>query len=197
MSEEIRLGQEFWNDRWTHSETGWDVGYATDPIVEFMSKYQNKNDKILIPGCGNAYEADFLIKNKFKNIDLIDIAPKAVESLAIKFKGIDAINIFCQDFFQHEDKYDLMIEQTFFCALPPSLREAYVAKSASILKDGGQIIGVLFDREFEKQGPPFGGSKEEYFNLFEKFFEIKTMDRCYNSIPPRSGSEVFIQLMKK
>lgn len=197
MLDEKHLDQDFWNNQWIHSETGWDVGYATPPIVEFMKKYPKKEDRILIPGCGNAYEAKFLINNSFKNIHLIDIAPKAVENLTKKFEDVPQIKIFCQDFFQHEDKYDLLIEQTFFCALSPSLREAYVAKSASLLKSGGQIIGVLFDRFFEKQGPPFGGNKKEYINLFEKFFEIKVMERCYNSIPQRLGSEVFIQLVKK
>ena len=69
-------------------------------------------------------------------------------------------------------------------------------KAADLLAENGRIVGVLFDRNFEKQGPPFGGTKDEYLKLFEKHFEIKTMEKCYNSIPPRAGSEVFIELIK-
>ena len=49
----------------------------------------------------------------------------------------------------------------------------------------------------EKQGPPFGGSSGEYKSVFEPCFDIKTMDECYNSIPPGTASEVFIILVKK
>lgn len=197
MMDPIELNQEFWNERWRNAETGWDVGYATDPIVEFMSKYENKNDKILIPGCGNAYEAEFLIEKEFTNIHLIDIATEAIEKLKAKFSKHNSINIICQDFFELDGQYDLMIEQTFFCALPPHRRKDYVKKAADLLTENGRIVGVLFDRNFEKQGPPFGGTKDEYLKLFEKHFEIKTMEKCYNSIPPRAGSEVFIELIKK
>lgn len=90
-----------------------------------------------------------------------------------------------------------MIEQTFFCALSPTKRGDYVRKSADLLKEKGKIIGVLFNTTFEKQGPPFGGSVEEYTPLFTPFFDIKTIETCYNSIPPRQNAEVFIILNKK
>ena len=35
------------------------------------------------------------------------------------------------------------------------------------------------------------GSKEEYELLFSKHLHIKKMELCYNSIPPRKGSELF------
>ena len=64
-----------------------------------------------------------------------------------------------------------------------------------ILKPGGKLAGLLFNRSFDG-GPPFGGNKDEYERLFSKRFEIKTMEDCYNSIAPRSGSELFIILKK-
>jgi len=55
----------------------------------------------------------------------------------------------------------------------------------------------LFGIEFEKQGPPFGGSAEEYKELFEPYFRLDRMEPCYNSIAPRNGSELFIKLERK
>ena len=43
----------------------------------------------------------------------------------------------------------------------------------------------------------FGGSVEEYQELFESDFEIRIMETAYNSIPPRHGNEVFINFQKK
>jgi SAM-dependent methyltransferase len=196
MPSDISLDQSYWNTRWEKGETGWDIGYAAPAITQYMMQYTDKSAAILIPGCGNAYEAEWLEKQGFTNITLIDIAPKAAEQLNEKFQYIAAIKVLCEDFFQHKGKYDLLIEQTFFCAIPPIRRKEYVQKAASLLKPNGKIIGVLFDKIFEQPGPPFGGSADEYRSLFDPSFIIHTMDRCYNSIPPRSGSELFIHLRK-
>lgn len=191
------LDASFWNARWKAGQTGWDVGYATPPITEYMQQYKNKNAAILIPGCGNAYEAEFLVENDFTNITLLDIAEEAVNKLKEKFKLSSQIKVVCDDFFNHQQKYDLIIEQTFFCAQVLERREEYVKKTSSLLNNNGQIMGVLFGVEFEKFGPPFGGNIDEYKKLFEPYFTIKTMDVCYNSIAPRANSELFINLLKK
>ena len=159
-----------------------------------MDKIEDKNVSILIPGCGNAYEAEYLLKNGFQNITLIDIAPKAVEILQNKFRNDPQINVILGDFFEHQGHYDFMLEQTFFCAIPPSMRENYAKKSAELLQANGKIVGVMFNTIFEHQGPPFGGKTEDYRKIFEPFFNIKKMEECYNSIPPRKGSEAFVEL---
>lgn len=191
------LDQNYWNERWQKNETGWDVGYASPAITEYMAQYPDKNVAILIPGCGNAYEAEFLLANGFTDITLIDISAKAVETLKEKFINETSVKVLCEDFFRHKGKYDLIIEQTFFCAIPPSRRKEYSEKTASLLNENGKIIGVLFDRTFEQNGPPFGGCPYEYKPIFEPHFVIKTMEKCHNSIPPRVDTEVFINLVKK
>ncbi len=191
------LDQHYWNTRWEQREMGWDIGYASPAIATYMAQYPNKQAAILIPGCGNAYEAEYLVAKGFTNITLIDIAPNPVAALQKKFVNTPQVNVACGDFFHHEGKYDLMIEQTFFCAILPDKRKEYVEKAASLLNKKGRIVGLLFDKVFEKQGPPFGGSEEDYRNIFVSHFEIKKMEHCYNSIPARAQSEVFINLIKK
>lgn len=194
---ENELDASFWNQRWQSGQTGWDVGYASPPITKYMEQYSNKQAAILIPGCGNAYEAEYLDVNGFTNITLLDIAPEAVSRLKGKFKKSTHVTVLCGDFFEHKAKYDLIIEQTFFCAQVLQRREEYVRKTASLLNEKGKLIGVLFDRTFDEQGPPFGGNKEEYETIFTPYFHIRTMEPCYNSISPRAGSELFIVLEKK
>ena len=194
---EQQLDASYWNTRWEMSKTGWDIGFASPSITNYLSQYQNKEAAILIPGCGNAYEAEYLILNGFTNITLIDIAPKAVELLQVKFENQEGIRILCEDFFQHQETYDLIIEQTFFCAIDPKERTHYSNKMDSLLRPHGRVIGVLFNREFTHQGPPFGCNSLEYKPIFDPNFEIITMVECYNSVPARMGSEVFINLRKK
>jgi hypothetical protein len=61
----------------------------------------------------------------------------------------------------------------------------------ALLASGGTLAGVLFNRHFEG-GPPFGGSMDEYIRLFRHKFTNITLEPCYNSITPRSGSEAFL-----
>lgn len=191
------LDQNFWNTRWENRQTGWDIGYASPAITEYMAQYPDKDASILIPGCGNAYEAEFLVGSGFTDVTLVDISPKAVENLNQKFGDKPQVKAICKDFFGHQGEYDLMIEQTFFCALPPEKREDYVKKASSLLNKNGKIIGLLFDKNFDRQGPPFGGDSEEYKTIFEPYFHIKIMEKNKNSIPPRAGSEVFVEMVKK
>ena len=66
-----------------------------------------------------------------------------------------------------------------------------------LLNKNGKLIGLLFDFELIKEGPPFGGSLVEYIQLFYAKFEIKIVEKCYNSIKPREGRELFFIFEKK
>ncbi|MBO9561797.1 MAG: methyltransferase [Niastella sp.] len=194
---DLPLDATYWNDRYQQHQTGWDVGQVSTPLKEYIDQLTNKDIAILIPGCGNSYEAEYLLQQGFNNITLIDISPLLTQQLTEKFSAYvgNQLRIITGDFFVPEGQYDLILEQTFFCALEPSLRGAYVSKMHSLLKPGGKLAGVLFDRAFEG-GPPFGGSQEEYKELFAPLFNIQVLAPCYNSIKPRAGAEVFMIAVK-
>ncbi len=187
----------YWNDRYQAKNTTWDIGAISTPLKEYIDQLENKNISILIPGCGNAYEAEYLLNKGFSNITLVDISPLLIDNLKRKFKlnARKNIHFICDDFFNVNSKYDLIIEQTFFCALNPALRKKYADKMNELLNPGGKLVGVLFNRSFTG-GPPFGGNKAEYQQLFGEKFKINVMEECYNSIQPRKGSELFINLSR-
>lgn len=191
------LGESFWNQQYRDNTTGWDLGEVSPPLKAYIDQLDRKDIKILIPGCGNSYEASYLLQQGFSNITVIDIAPELVTRLNKKFSTDPHINIILGDLFEHEGKYELVLEQTFFCALDPKLRSSYVKKMHELLVPGGRLCGVLFNRQFDQPGPPFGGSEAEYLDLFQKTFDIKTMAPCYNSFEKRSGNELFINLRRK
>ena len=191
------LDEKYWDERYKNQATAWDIGDVSTPLKEYIDQLNDKNISILIPGCGNAWEAEYLLKNGFTNVTLIDISPALAEKIRNKLSAYagSRLKIICADFFKLEQQFDLVLEQTFFCALDPAFREEYIAKMNAILKPGGKLAGVLFNRSFEG-GPPFGGNKAEYEKLFLAFFEIRKMETCYNSIEKRKGSEVFFILKK-
>jgi len=194
---EVQPDKEYWDTRWKNQETGWNIGYPAPALTNYIDRIADKNTAILIPGCGNAYEAEYLVAQGFTNITLIDIASTAVEKLKNKFQKNQAIAVLCEDFFQHNGKYDLVLEQTFFCAIAPAQRKDYAKKMHEILNHNGRVAGLLFNKQFNKPHPPFGGSLGEYQSIFDPYFEIEKMETCYNSIEPRKGHELFIRLLKK
>jgi SAM-dependent methyltransferase len=194
---DVILSAAFWNNKYKANTTGWDLGQVSPPLKLYIDQLTNKNLRILIPGCGNTYEAEYLLQNGFSNITLIDIAPDLVLRLKLRYASNPNINIILGDFFTHHGEYDLILEQTFFCAIDPSLRINYVAKMKELLVNNGKLVGVLFNKVFEQDGPPFGGLKQEYIQLFENDFHLTVVDECYNSFVKRKDSELFIILRKK
>lgn len=191
------LDGNYWSNRYEDGTSFWDLGEVSPPLKNYIDQLTDKNLRILIPGCGNTYEADYLLKIKFTDITVIDIAPALTAQLKEKYNGNAAIKIISGDFFKQQGQYDLILEQTFFCAIDPSLRNDYVAKIHELLAPNGKLVGVLFNRRFEEQGPPFGGTKNEYESLFAEEFFLKTFEPCYNSFIKRKDSELFINLVKK
>lgn len=192
-----KLDKAYWDERYRSQQTGWNIGYPSTPIVDYIDQLEDKASKILVPGAGNAYEVEYLHESGFKNTYMLDISPLAIESFRKRLTAFPEDHMFNENFFDHKLKYDIIIEQTFFCALDPGLREDYVQKMYELLKPGGKLAGLLFNFPLTEDGPPFGGSLEEYQNLFHQKFNIKIMEPCYNSIAPRAGKELFILLIAK
>lgn len=195
VSCEKPLDQNFWDAQYQAKITGWDLGEVSPAIKVYIESLANKNISILIPGCGNTYEASYLLEQGFTNVTVIDIAPTLVKNLNKKFSDDKNIKVFLGDFFDLEGKYDLIIEQTFFCALPPTMRQKYIWKMHQLLSDNGILAGLLFNREFEVS-PPFGGSKSEYELLFKDAFQFLRLDFATNSIAPRANVELFFEFKK-
>lgn len=193
------MSQDYWNDLYKKAETGWDIGYPSPPIKNYIDQLKVKGISILIPGCGNAYEAEYLLQQGFTRITLIDIAPALTAALELRFKSEigKRISIITGDFFTHEGTYQLILEQTFLSALDPSVRPQYVEKMHSLLTEGGILSGVLFSKVFEEDGPPFGGTAEGYRTMFSPKFNVLKIEPCVNSIDRRLGNEVFIELVAK
>ena len=193
----MKLNSAYWEDRYSNNETGWDVGKITTPLKEYIDQIEDKSIKILIPGAGNSYEFEYLINNGFENIYVLDFAQSPLDNIKKRIPNCNATQLLKSDFFEHEGSYDLILEQTFFCALDPSLRKEYVQKMQSLLNPNGKLVGLLFQFSLTEVGPPFGASKEEYELLFTNDFEIKLLETANNSIKARQGNELFFIFIKK
>lgn len=192
----MNFDEQFWNNKYKNNKIGWDLGAISPPLKAYFDQLENKDLQILIPGGGNSYEAEYLFKNGFTNVFVVDVSKIALVNIKKRVPNFPESNLIHANFFDLETMFDLVIEQTFFCAIDPILRPKYAAKMQSILKPKGKLIGLLFDAVLNDHHPPFGGNKKEYLSYFEPLFKILKMEPCHNSYPNRQGMELFVQFLK-
>ena len=193
---------DFWQQRYEQDSIGWDMGEVSPPLKVYIDQLPEtaKGQAILVPGAGNAYEVGYLHEQGFTNVTLVDFAPAPIQAFAERYPDFPTEHLICADFFglsPEQHQFDWVLEQTFFCAINPARRDEYVEQMAALLKPKGKLIGLLFDRDFGRQEPPFGGTKEEYQQRFGHFFDIEVMESSYNSHSARQGSELFVKLRVK
>ncbi len=194
---ENNLDKDYWENRYSSAQIGWNIGYPSTPIKTYIDQLDDKSLRILIPGAGNSYEAEYLWNKGFKNVYVLDFAKQPLDHLNYRIADFPQAQLLNINFFDLNNHFDLILEQTFFCALNPSLRKRYVDKMNDLLKSNGKLVGLLFDFELTESGPPFGGRISEYTCLFEELFEITVLEPAINSIKERQDKELFFIFEKK
>lgn len=184
------LSEEFWSKRYQEDSTGWDLGAISPPIKAYFDQVEDKELSILIPGCGNGHEAIYLHDNGFKNVHVLDLSIEPLNALKARVPSFPHQNIHYGDFFQHNGEYDVIVEQTLFCAIDPELRLKYAENAKRLLGESGKLIGLFFEFEMDG-GPPYGGNRQEYLEYFNSCFKSVKFEDCFNSVKPRQGRELF------
>ncbi|PIQ48270.1 MAG: SAM-dependent methyltransferase [Cytophagales bacterium CG12_big_fil_rev_8_21_14_0_65_40_12] len=190
------FNEHYWTERYATNQIGWDIGHISRPLKEYFDQLTDRSLRILIPGAGNAYEAEYLWSIGFENVHVIDLSVLPLQNIKDRIPAFPSSQLIHGDFFEHSAQYDLIVEQTFFCALSPELRINYVKKMTTLLAPEGKLVGLMFKIPLHTDYPPFGGNEVEYRNLFEAHLKIELMEEAYNSIQPRKGNELFVKLRK-
>jgi thiopurine S-methyltransferase len=190
------LSANAWELRYLNNDIGWDLGEVSTPVKAYFEQLENKEIKILIPGGGNSYEAEYLFNNGFKNVFVVDLSKAALDNIQKRIPSFPKAQLILGDFFELKNTFDLIIEQTFFCAIHPNLRAAYVVKMNQLLIPEGKLVGLMFNVPLNNNRPPFGGNKEAYLAFFKPYFSIEKMQMCYNSFGNRKGRELFVKMFK-
>lgn len=193
----MNFSESYWDNRYKEGSTGWNIGHISNPLKAYFDQLTDPSISILIPGAGNAYEAEYLFNNGFQNVTILDISETALSNFQKRVSHFPKERLIHKDFFEFQGDFDLIIEQTFFCALAPSLRRNYAQKMSELLTPKGKLVGLLFEFPLTEEGPPFGGNSNEYASYFDPYFKIEILEPCFNSIPPRAGKELFVKLSKE
>ena len=108
-----------------------------------------------MPGCGYGNEA-ILLGEKGWNVTAVDFAPAAVDRVKRRAEGL-SVSVLEQDIFgldeDFADHFDLVLEHTCYCAIPPEMRGEYARVMATVLKENGILVGLFW--EVQGEGPPY------------------------------------------
>ena len=173
-------GAAFWDVRFEADFTPWDQGGVPQCLTDYVDR-QPAPRRVLIPGCGAAHEVRFFCENKWP-VKAIDFSSAAV-ARARKVLGHLGFSVEQGDFFAPSsavEKYDVIYERAFLCALPAHLRRAWADRVAALLPSGGHLIGFFFF-DVPGRGPPFPIAREELDALLTNRFTL-----IEDAIPPDS-----------
>ncbi len=196
MTTNYKYPPEYWNRFFKENQLGWDVGYVSTPLKKYFDQLEDRSIKILIPGSGSGWEAEYLFSQGFRNVFYHDFSPLAHKAFLKRNPKFQQEQMLLGYFFTLEGGFDMIVEQTFFSSIPRNRRKDYARQVYHLLNPGGKFAGLLFNHEFHHNYPPFGGSHNEYNTLFFNLFQIKTFEVAFNSIKPREKREFFFILKK-
>lgn len=177
---------DFWETRYLQNFMPWDAGFVPQALKTFVDR--NRPGRVLIPGCGSAYEARYLAEAAWK-ITAIDFSPAAVET-AQRTMGRYADRVRLDDFFHFalDAPFDVVYERAFLCALPRKMWQTYADRVTEVLTPRGLLAGYFFYHD-EQRGPPFGTSERELTELLGKDFERIADEPVADSIDVFAGKE--------
>ena len=74
---QVKNDAGYWDALWQNAETKWDLQQPSPPLMAYADQIpaERRHLAVLIPGCGNGYEALYLLENGFSNLTTLDIAP--------------------------------------------------------------------------------------------------------------------------
>ncbi|MBL0123399.1 MAG: methyltransferase domain-containing protein [Betaproteobacteria bacterium] len=178
----------FWDVRFEADFIPWDQGAVPQCLADYVSRHPAPK-KTLIPGCGSAHEARLLLDANWP-VTAIDFSPVAVAQ-ARKILGPLGAHVREADFFGDDlakERFEMIYERAFMCALPIKLRTAWAERVSRLLLPGGKLFGFFYFDQTVK-GPPFGIDPEMLTSLLAKDFELIDVQVPTDSIPVFAGKE--------
>jgi methyl halide transferase len=189
----------YWQAIYEEGDIGWDKGEPAPPLVRAMNEFEVPHgSRILVPGCGLGHEVLYLAKKGFQ-VTAVDFASSAIAGLKARAGDIPIValqrDLFTLDH-DHSSSFDVVIEHTYFCAIPKEMRDEYARVMHAVLSDGGRIVGLFYETDKE-DGPPHRTTKADIEQHFSCLFEIVHFERPVDSFDNRLGNEWLVVMGKR
>ena len=182
---------------------------TTEPaLVHFLAKnttfvpelQKTKSARVLVPGCGRGYALEtfsrtFFYSENIVGLEVSETARNACEAYQSENKS--KAKCVVEDFFTHDDKYDVIYDCTFLCAIQPTQRHVWAEQMRNLTKKGSRVISLVFPLGDFKGGPPFALSPELVKSLLQNDFDVEELIQVPEDMWARGRPEYLYVFIRK
>ena len=191
---------EYWAQVYdTEGKPGWDLQNPAEAFKDMLPRLKLPKSRVLVLGCGEGHDAA-LFAEAGHVVTAVDFSPEGIKRGKEKYKHLQNLHFVQENIFhlpqEWNHSFDLIIEHTCFCAIPPEKRKDLVTVWRRLLHEEGQLMGVFFAM-LKRAGPPYGSSEWELRQLLKPYFQFLFWGRWRNSLPRRQGRELFVLAKKR
>lgn len=191
---------QYWMDVYkTEENPGWNLNEPAEGFKDMLPRLKLPKSRILVLGAGEGHDAAFFAEAGHV-VTAVDFSRSAIERGKQKYGHLTNLTFVESNIFHIPQdwnfSFDLIVEHTCFCAIPPDQRNELVRLYRRMLHEEGQLLAVFFAME-KRSGPPFGATEWEIRKRTESGFHYLFWGRLRNSIPGRLGRELFVLAKKK
>ena len=164
----------FWDERFAAGCTPWDARGVPPAFARFVAEHGAAlGRRVLVPGCGSAYEAALLDAAGFEVLAIDYAAAALARARAVLAADVAARVLRQADFFTFDAApFDWIYERAFLPALPPALWPRWATRVRELLVTDGVLAGFFFLDETAaepRRGPPFAAARAELDALLRGF----------------------------
>lgn len=186
-----------WNDRYVEGRTGWDLGAAPPALLREITAAVERHAqrrveaplRVLVPGCGRGHDALAWARAGAEVVGM-DFAPLAVQEatalaesndLPVRYLQANVLELPAE----LVGSFDLVWEQTCFCAIPLESRRGYAAAMTDALDEDGELLGIFWNHGNEG-GPPFDVTPDHVREAFSGLLVERARHAVEDSVPSRT-----------
>ncbi|CAN1253558.1 Probable thiol methyltransferase 2 [Linum perenne] len=189
-----------WEKCWEQGLIPWDLGRTTPVILHLHQAGTLPKGRALVPGCGTGYDVVAMACPERYVVGL-EISDKAIEKANQLFSSLPNSNHFTfvkADFFNWNpsEKFDLIFDYTFFCAIEPKMRPEWAQRISDLLSPDGELITLIFPISDHVGGPPYKVSVSDYEELLHPMgFKAVLIADNEQAVGPRKVTLQFFQVV--
>jgi hypothetical protein len=187
--------QDFWNVRYEAGKMPWDCRGIPQKVKDYIAR--TKPGRILVPGCGSAYEVAAFHAAGW-SVTALDFSPVAVDRAKLLLGTLEHL-VVSGDFFQHEfgePLFDVVYERAFLAALPHRLWPNYIARMRQLIRPGGYIVGFFVYGKIVAP-PPYPMTDLQAEVLLGRDFSLMEDEPMNDSLPAFAGMERWQEWTRK
>lgn len=191
---------QFWTDIYkAETNPGWNLNEPAEAFKDMLPRLKFPKSRILVLGCGEGHDAA-LFARAGHVVTAVDFSKAALERARAKYGDMENLTFYESDIFllpnEWNHSFDVVVEHTCFCAVPPEKRNEVVRLYRRMLHEEGQLMAVFFTMD-KRSGPPFGATEWEIRKRTTEHFQYLFWGRLRNSLPSRMGRELFVLAKKR